>query len=169
MSESLRTRVERFGFNFFPAYRHTGGRITYIARDWREVRVELPLRRATRNYVGTLFGGSMYGAVDPIYMMMLIRCLGSEYVVWDKRASITFKKPGRSTLYARFTLDEAELHMFRGALQTARSVDRTYTVDLVDREGVIHATVEKVLYVRAREARPAVAQDQPVPVAASES
>jgi hypothetical protein len=33
----------------------------------------------TRNYVGTIFGGSMYSAVDPIYMVMLTRRLGKDY------------------------------------------------------------------------------------------
>jgi len=150
MAESLRTRMTRLAFNFFPAYRGTGARITYIARDWREIRIELPLSLRTRNYVGTIFGGSMYGAVDPIYMVMLIRNLGPDYVVWDKSASIRFRRPGRTTLHARFTLDQAELDAIRAALETERSVDRTYTVELADREGVVHAQVEKVIHVRRK-------------------
>ena len=71
----------RWGFNFFPAYRGTGARVTYISGDFREVRVELPLNWRTRNYVGTIFGGSVYGAVDPHYMIMLIKILGKGYVV----------------------------------------------------------------------------------------
>ena len=151
MPESLRTRLLRWGFNWFPAYRGTGGRITYIARDWREIRVRLPLSWRTRNYVGTIFGGSMYGAVDPIYMVMLIRTLGPGYVVWDKAASIRFRRPGRTTLHARFVLDPAELDAIRGALAEAPSVDRTYLVDLVDAEGEVHATVEKVIHVRRKD------------------
>lgn len=83
MPESWKTRLNRWGFNFFPAYRGTGGRVEYIAGDWREIRIRLPLNWRTRNYVGTIFGGSLYGAVDPLYMIMLIRNLGDEYVVWD--------------------------------------------------------------------------------------
>lgn len=64
MTESLRTRIERFGFNFFPAYRRTGARITYIRADWREVRIRLPLNWRTRNYVGTIFGGSMFAGAS---------------------------------------------------------------------------------------------------------
>jgi acyl-coenzyme A thioesterase PaaI-like protein len=150
MPESLRTRLQRLGFNWFPAYRATGGRITYIAGDWREIRIRLPLNRRTRNYVGTIFGGSMYGAVDPIYMVMLIQALGPGYVVWDKAASIRFRRPGRSTLHARFTVDDAELDAIRAALEHAPTVDRTYVVDLVDDDGVVHATVEKVVHVRRR-------------------
>lgn len=54
--ESWRTRLARWGFNFFPAYASMGGRIEYIAADWREVRVRIPLTWRTRNYVGTIFG-----------------------------------------------------------------------------------------------------------------
>lgn len=148
MAESLRSRVWRWGFNLFPCYFGTGARITYIAADWREIRLRLPLSIRTRNYVGTIFGGSMYGAVDPIYMIMLIRNLGDAYVVWDKAASIRFRTPGRGTLYARFTLDAAELDAIRAGLATARSLDRLYTVDLVDAQGTVHATIEKTLYIR---------------------
>jgi acyl-coenzyme A thioesterase PaaI-like protein len=150
MPESLRTRLTRHLFNLVPAYRGTGGRVEYIASDWREVRVRLPLSLRTRNYVGTIFGGSMYAAVDPFYMIMLMRNLGAGYVVWDKSASIRFRKPGRSTLRARFVLDEAELSAIREALATAPSVNRIYTVELADAAGVVHATVEKTLYVRGQ-------------------
>src|SRR4051812_40173463 len=99
MPESRATRWLRWRFNLIPAFRGTGGRVAYIASDYREVRVRLLLSWRTRNYVGTIFGGSLYGAVDPIFMLMLIWLLGREYVVWDKSASIRFRKPGRATLY----------------------------------------------------------------------
>jgi len=151
MPESFRTRVTRLAYTYlFPAYRGTGGRIAYISDDWREVRVEIPLSRRTKNYVGTTFGGSMYGAVDPIYMVMLIKALGPGYVVWDKAATIRFRKPGRSHLHATFTVDDAELDAIRAALQTERSVDRTYHIELVDAAGVVHAEVEKVIHVRRK-------------------
>jgi len=150
MPESLRTAVERRVFNVFPAYRGTGGRVTYIASDWREVRVELPLSLRTRNYVGTIYGGSLYGAVDPFYMLMLMKNLGPDHVVWDKAAAIRFLRPGRSTLRARMAIDAAELDAIRAALETARSVDRIYRVDLADAAGVVHASVEKTVYVRRR-------------------
>ena len=96
MGESWATRRARWAFNWFPAYRGTGARIEYIAADWLEVRVRLPLSWRTRNYVGSIFGGSLYGAVDPVYMLMLIHALGPEYIVWDKAAVIRFSRPGRT-------------------------------------------------------------------------
>ena len=151
MPESLKSKLMRWGFNLFPAYCATGARIIYVASDFREVRIRLPLSWQTRNYVGTIFGGSMYAAVDPVYMLMLIMNLGKEYIVWDKSACITFKRPGRTALFARFQIDENELAAIRSELEHMRHVDRTYHVDLLDEHGTVHASVEKVVYVRKKE------------------
>lgn len=148
---SISNKLRCWSFYLFGCYRGTGGRLKYIAEDWGEVRLELPLTWRTRNYVGTIFGGSMYGAVDPIYMLMLIRRLGPEFIVWDKAASIQFKKPGKGTLRAHFLVSEEELAAIRKALDTQRSVDRTYTVELKDGEGNVCSTVEKIIYIRRRE------------------
>ena len=148
--ESWATRLTRWTFNLAPVYRGTGGRITHISGDWRDARIRLPLNRSTRNYVGTIYGGSMYSCVDPFYMVMLINNLGKDYVVWDKSATIRFRKPGKTTLYARFALDGAELDAIRAALESERSIDRVYSVALTDAQGDVHAEIEKVIYIRRK-------------------
>lgn len=152
MPESWRTRLMRWGFNVFPAFRGTGGRVTYIAGDWTEIRVRVPLSWRTRNYVGTIFGGSMYGTVDPIYMLMLIKVLGPDYVVWDKSAAIRFRRPGRETLFATFRLTPDELASIRASVAEGGKTEREYTVDLVSRSGEVHATCQKVISIRRRQA-----------------
>jgi len=151
MPESFKTKLRRWALNFIPAYRGTGGRVTYISDDYTEVHVRLPLSWRTRNYVGTIYGGSMYGAVDPVYMIMLIKLLGRDYVVWDKAASIRFRRPGRTTLRAKFVLDGSEAEAIKSELQGRKSIDRVYKVDLVDDAGKVHAQVEKTLYIARRE------------------
>jgi len=141
----------RWGFNLWPCYRGTGGRVTYIASDWREVRVRLSLSWRTRNYVGSIFGGSLYGAVDPFFMIMLMKNLGPGFVVWDKAATIRFRKPGRSALHASFRLDEAEFGEIRRLLAEQPKVDRTYTVQLADEQGLVHAEVDKVIHIALRQ------------------
>ena len=154
MPESWRTRLTRWGFNWFPAYRGTGARIEYVAADWREVRVRLPLSWRTRNYVGTIFVGSLYGAVDPIYMILLIKLLGPGYEVWDKAASIRFLRPGRSTLRATFRVEDAELETIRAEVAAAGRTERVYSVDLVDAGVTPCASCEKRLSIRARPKTP---------------
>src|SRR5688500_1130645 len=152
MPESLRTRLTRWGFNWFPAYRGTGGRIESISSDWREVKIRIPLSWRTRNYVGTIFGGSLYGALDPIYMIMLIKCLGPGYIVWDKSASIRFRRPGRSTLHATFHLDEAVLETIREAVARDGKTEQRFTIELRDDANEVIASCEKLLSIRAKNA-----------------
>jgi acyl-coenzyme A thioesterase PaaI-like protein len=152
MSESLRTRLTRFAFNFFPCYRRTGARLTYIAHDYTEVRVKLPLNWKTRGYWGTTFGGSMYAAIDPVLLVMLARRLGPGYQVWDKAATMEFKKPGRAALYARFRIEDAEIDELRRLLAVEPRIERTYRVDLADADGTVHAAFTKTLHLRRRNA-----------------
>ncbi len=128
MNESWHTRLRRWGFNFFPAYRGTGARFTYIAADWREVRIKLPLNWRTRNYVGTIYGGSMYGAVDPIYMVMLIQLLGPQYIVWDKAATHPLPQAGQDHAHRPFRGRRGgDGRHSRQALAEQPSLDRVYT------------------------------------------
>ena len=153
MPESWTTRLARWGFNWFPAYRGVGARIEYVASDWKEVRIRLPLSWRTRNYVGTIFGGSLYGAIDPIYMIMLIKILGPDYVVWDKAATIRFKKPGRSTLYASFVLTDAELEGIRAEVARDGRTERTYVAELKDGDGNVCMSCDKLITIKARPPR----------------
>jgi acyl-coenzyme A thioesterase PaaI-like protein len=163
MPQSLRTFLFRLGFNLWPCYRGTGGRVEHIAADWSEVRVRLPLSWRTRNYVGTIFGGSLYGAVDPFHMIMLMHHLGPGYQVWDKSAAIRFRRPGRTRLRARLVLPPGEAAAIRAALEAEPKVDRSYTVELRDEAGELHATVEKVVHVRVTPAAPAAPMRPPGP------
>lgn len=154
MKDKLGPRTFRWLLNLWPCTRGTGGRVTRISPDWKEIRVRLPLNLQTRNYVGSIFGGSLYGAVDPMYMLMLIHLLGPDYIVWDKAATIRFVKPGRTTLFATCHVEDTELDEIRRLLETEPKIDRTYRIALVDAEGTIHAEVEKIIQIRKKEARP---------------
>lgn len=132
------------------AYRATGARITYIADDWLEVRVRLALTWRTRNYVGTLFGGSLYGAVDPIYMVMLIRALGPEFVVWDQAATVRFLRPGRSTLHATFRLGPDQVGVIAADARAKGRVSRDFEIALVDAEGRVCLACTKTIFIRHR-------------------
>ncbi len=147
MPESFGTKIDRWKFNIFPAYRGSGARVLYISDDYREMRVKIPLSWRTKNYVGTIYGGSLYGGIDPIYMLMLIKTLGAGYVVWDKAAKIRFKRPGKETLFADFYLTQEELDEIKSLLETKKSVDRIYNVELKDKNGKAHCLIEKTLYI----------------------
>ncbi len=150
--ESWRSWRYRWLINLWPCYLGTGGRLTYLAADWREVRVKVPLSWRTKNAYGTHFGGSLYAAVDPLFVLMYRKVLGREIQVWDKAATIRFRRPGRSHLHATLTVPDGEVAAIRAALTEAPKIDRTYTVELRDATGEVHTVIEKVVHFRRREA-----------------
>lgn len=150
MSESVQTRFLRWRFNLFPSFRRSGGRVTYISDDLKQVRIRLPLNWKTRNYVGTIFGGSMYAAIDPVYMAMLMKLLGSNYLVWDKAAAIQYRKPGRSSLHAAFSISDEELSLIRDRLLREDRLERTYQVRLLDEDDRVTALIDKTIQIRRR-------------------
>lgn len=93
----------------------------------------------------------MYAGIDPIYMLMLIKNLGPDYIVWDKSATIRFKRPGKETLYADFLVTEDDLNEIKAALTGQKSYDKIYNVELKNREGKTHAIIEKTLYIAKKE------------------
>lgn len=143
--------MRRLRFNFFPAFRATGARVTWIADDLRAVRIKLPLNYQTKNIYGTLFGGSMYAATDPLYAILIKVGLGPGYIIWDKVGAIRYKKPGRSTLYAECRVTDQELAALKAQLETQPSVDVEREIELVDEAGVVHAVVRKTIYVARKD------------------
>lgn len=137
----------RMGFNLHPAFRGTGGRVIHVAGDLRHIRVKLPLNWKTKNIVGSLYGGSLFAITDGAHPMMLMAALGDGYIVWDKAASIRYRKPGFSTLYADFVLDEAEILAIRQELARNPELERTYLVELKDAHGTVHTVVERTVYI----------------------
>ncbi|MEO0733301.1 MAG: DUF4442 domain-containing protein [Bacteroidota bacterium] len=138
----------KHGFNFSPMYRRTTARITEVSDDLLRVRIRLPISWRNRNYVGTIFGGSMAAATDPIAMVQLINLLGDDYVVWDKAGTIRFRRPAKENLYAEFTYGEAELADIRRRVAETDEITIEKETRLTDQAGTtVYAEVSKTLYV----------------------
>lgn len=137
--------------NLYPPYLFTRTRVKSISADWRESVVELKKSIFTRNYVGTTFGGSIFAASDPFFMLMLIKIFGIKgHIVWDKAATIEYKRPARSTLTFRFVITDQDLAAIENELEERGKSEPVLCVDAIDRSGEVCATVRKTLYIRVK-------------------
>ena len=75
---------------------------------------------------------------------MLIRSLGSDYVVWDKSASIRFKKPGKTALFANLQIAETELKEIKDAVAQSGETTRTFVIQWKDKDEVVHAELSVI-------------------------
>ena len=144
--------------NLYPPYLGAGVRVR-IAPDFRTFEVRMKLRWWNRNYVGTHFGGSLYTMCDPFFMLILIEHLGRDYVVWDKAATIRFRRPGRGTVRAVLHIPEERIAEIRAAADRDGRIEPVFQVEVVDERGEVVAEVEKLLYVRRKDAAPIVKAD----------
>ncbi|MDP2344792.1 MAG: YiiD C-terminal domain-containing protein [Deltaproteobacteria bacterium] len=132
----------------YPPYLGAGVRVDDVDPELRFVTVSMRLTRWNRNAVGVHFGGSLYSLCDPWFMLLLMSRLGRGFTVWDKRAVIEFKRPGRGRVSARFAVDDAWLADLRLELERTGKAAPVLSADVVDDEGVVVCRVEKLLTVR---------------------
>lgn len=138
--------------NLYPPYLGAGVRVR-VTPDFRTFDVRMKLRWWNRNYVGTQFGGSLYTMCDPFYMLILLDALGRGYVVWDKAATIRFRRPGTGTVRATFHIPEERINEIREAADRGEKVEPVFTVEVRDEQGEVIAEVEKLLYIRLAKPR----------------
>jgi hypothetical protein len=147
-----KSRALRRWVNLWPPFLGMGIRIKHIAPDMKAVDVEMKLHFWNANYVGTQFGGSLFAMTDPFYMLMLMANLGRDYIVWDKAATIRYRKPGKGTVRAEFRLSENQIEDIREKLKTLPKYEPVFLVEVKDEAGVVIAEVEKVIHVRRKQA-----------------
>lgn len=148
--ESKKTRLFRWAMGFYPVIFGTGGKTVFISGDWHEVHTQLRLNMWSRNYVKTIFGGSMFSSADWQFMIMLSKILGRDYVVWDKAASIKFKRPGKETLYACFKYEENEIVAIREQVAEKGELVFNKQVFWRDKNGLVSAEIERTIYVASK-------------------
>ncbi len=144
----------RWLMNIWPPFLFSGIRVLDIGEDWRSARIVLRRRWYNANYVGTHFGGSLFAMTDPYWMIMIMQCLGRDYIVWDKAAEIEFIAPGQEDVFAEFHLDDAVLDEIRSATAAGEKYLRWLPVEVKTASGKLIARVSKQIYVRRKPEKP---------------
>lgn len=146
----LRQRFLEKAISFYGPFLGAGVKLEDMSKDYRYARVSMGLTFYNKNYMGTQFGGSLYSMTDPWYMLMLIKNLGPGYIVWDKGATIRFKKPGRGKVTAEFRLTPEILEEIKNFVDSNTKMDYTFKVEVKDDKGGLICEVDKVVYVRKK-------------------
>lgn len=142
----------RLGINLWPPFVGAGIHVTKLAPDFRSATVRLRHGLLNRNYFGVHYGGSLFSMTDPFYALLLLHNLPRGYFVVDKASSIEFRIPGRGDVFAHFTLTEAQIAEVIANTEAGQKYEPTWTVDIVDADQQVVATVAKTLYIRRKRA-----------------
>lgn len=139
--------------NFWPPFLGAGIRLKRLSPDCSEAHVELKMRWWNKNYVGVHFGGSLYAMTDPFYMLIAMERFRQkgwlkEYVIWDKAATVRFRRPGTGTVRAHFKLTDDQILELKAQADLKGKHDAVYVVKVVDEQGLVVAEVDKTLYIK---------------------
>lgn len=145
--ESLKSKSFRTAMNWYPMFFATGAKIKFWSADWSEVHLRLTLNIWTRNYVKTIFGGSMFSATDPFYVIMFMHMLGKGFVVWDKSANIKFKRPAKIPLYMLFKISPELLEKVKDEVKTSGETTHIAHLQWIDKEKNVYAELERTIYI----------------------
>jgi len=141
----------KWALNLYPPFLFTGTYIKKIATDWKSVDVCIRKSLLTRNYVGTTFGGSLYAACDPFYMLMMVKLFGiDDYIIWDKAGEIDYKKPARSKITYRFTITDDDIKNINEELNRRGKSLPEFRADGLDKNGQVCCSVRKVVYIKKK-------------------
>ncbi|AUP79315.1 DUF4442 domain-containing protein [Flavivirga eckloniae] len=140
-------QIFKYAFNWSPMYRRTTGRIIEVSNNLLYVKIAIPLSIKNKNYVGSIFGGSLFSATDPIYMIQLMNTLGDNYIVWDKDATIKYKRPAKEHVYAEFSFLPEEINHIKSEVAKNGELNLTKTSNIINKENIVIAEVIKTIYV----------------------
>ncbi len=144
-------RSAKFVLNYlWPPWWFSGIKITIINNDFTNISIKMNLRFYNKNYVGTQFGGNLFAMTDPFYMLMLLKNLGNDYIVWDKSATIKFLKPGRTQVHVDFNLDAAKLALINAELAVKNPIIVSFPIEVLDKDKQLIATIDKNIYIRRK-------------------
>ena len=144
--------IFKYGFNISPMYRRSTGRVIAVTEDLLTAKVKIPLSIKNRSYVGSIFGGSLFSATDPVFMIQLIHILGDAYVVWDKEATIRFRRPAKTDAYVVFSFSESEIETIKKRVAEEREIDLVKEIEITDTSGdIVYAQVVKTIYIADKE------------------
>jgi len=139
--------IYRYAFNLSPMYRRTTAKIVEVSEDLYFVKIQLKPNWKNKNYVGTIFGGSMLAATDPIYMIQLLQILGDDYVVWDKAVEAQYKKAAKSKISGVFEFSQEEINNIKKQVAELGELNILKTMHLQDSKQNIIATFNKTVYI----------------------
>lgn len=143
-----RNQIFKYGFNLSPMYKRSTGKIIHVSDDLMDIKIKVKLSWKNKNYVNSIFGGSMFSSVDPIPMVQLMNLIGDDYVVWDKSAEILFKRPAKETLYAHFNYTGKELEEIKKRVEEENEIEIVKTTKLTNQDGSqLYCEVKKKIYV----------------------
>lgn len=144
-------RVLKWAMRLYPPLLFQGIWTQKFEKGFSGAHVKICRCILNRNYNRSIFGGTIYSASDPFYVVLFHQILknkGYDVKLWLKSASIDYIKPGKCNLYFSIHLSNDNIHEALHKLDTDGKFIKTFPVKITNKEGVLHALVHNEIYIK---------------------
>lgn len=127
--------------------------IRRILPGYRGIDVKVHYSILNRNSNGSIFGGTIFSATDPLYALLLdhlMRGQDMDVIVWLKSAQIQYLKPARNALFISIRVEEKTIQDAIESLHSTGKYVKTFNIELTDRTGEVYALAENEVYIKKR-------------------
>lgn len=123
-----------------------------IHTDFQGVDVKIIKSIFNKNSNNTIFGGTIFSAVDPFYAILIDQRLQShgfkKTVAWLKSASIEYKKPGLTDLKFSIKITDEDFNECMDTLKSRGRIIKTFFVEILNEQNEICAIAKNEIYIR---------------------
>ncbi len=133
----------------YPPFLFMGLRIESVSKDYRKLVASVPTRWYGLNLHGSMFGGNMCSAADPLPALMCARIF-TGVDVWTKACAVEFNKPARGRIAMKIEITDADIAEIQKQLDEKGKAKHCFEFDFWDRGGISIAKIKNTVYLKKR-------------------
>lgn len=149
---SVTPTMLKWVMRFYPPFLFQRIWVKDVADDFKSIEVTIRKSFLNINANKTIFGGTIFSALDPIHSILLDCIFKSrgikKTVAWLKSAQIQYLKPGTTDLTFRVTLKENQILEALEDIRNNGKVVKTFTTEIFDKTGLKCVECQNEIYIR---------------------
>ncbi|MBI1221101.1 MAG: DUF4442 domain-containing protein [Bacteroidetes bacterium] len=125
-----------------------------IHPGFRQIDVKINRSLFTNNLGNSIFGGTLFSAIDPFYALLLGQIMekkGIPVVVWLKSARIDYLKPARTDMHFSLEISEELIEEAIHHLKKEGKFVKELPAVLYDKNGAQCATATNEIYLKNKD------------------
>lgn len=137
--------------NCFPPFLINRIRVVKLSDDFLTATVRIRHSVLNRNFQGSIFGGSLFSAGDPVLALMYWQAIlrrNRPVRVWLKEATIRYRVPARSDCTIHYALTEPDLEAALAGLDSTGRFDVWHENRMESKGGVIAAVIRTRIHIQ---------------------
>ena len=152
-NQKYSSKLLRMVMNFFPPLLINRIKIVENDSDFMSLKVEVKYSWLNKNLQKTIFGGTIFSAIDPYYAVMYWQIFSTKGIpmeVWIKKVEIRYRKAATSNLEIAFSLTENDIENAIASLMFEDKYEVWHEVNAIDENQEVCTEARILVHIRNR-------------------